>query len=81
MTYACMDHRELMLSKTDTLDAHQYQFENQKCRDCKSIQYCILIEKDWFCEKCLGWSTKYTAKLKDDIKEMLIQCGIEKTLD
>jgi len=58
-------------------DSYYYQFENRLCRDCKEQNYCILIEKEWFCEKCLGWSIKYTAKIKDDVRKLLIQCGLE----
>jgi len=50
--------------------------EKRQCRGCRKINFCVLVEKDWFCELCYGW-TKEHADIKDQTRKIMIQCGIE----
>ena len=53
--------------------------EKQVCKLCKKIHFCVLIDLDWYCELCYGW-TKEHAEVKDRIRKIMIECGIEKKI-
>ena len=61
----------------------EYNFEKEECEMCHTIQFCLETitkhptQSRWLCENCFGWSTNHHAKIKDEIRKMMIQQGIE----
>lgn len=60
-------------------------YERQFCGNCKKICYCVetsslntdkKIKHAWLCEFCLGF-IYLDAKKKDEMRAILIECGIE----
>jgi len=58
----------------------EYTFEHEVCSKCKRKQYCILLGKAFFCENCFAWTKEY-AHVKDEIRKMMIECGIEHDIE
>jgi len=63
----------------------EYNFEIQKCSKCHKVEPCIEkitnshragIVHSWYCKFCYGW-TKTDAKIKDEVYQIMVQCGIE----
>jgi len=60
-------------------------FERQFCEKCGKINYCVdvtslntprKIKQKWLCEFCFGF-VYYDAHKKDQIRKIMIECGIE----
>ena len=60
---------------------NEMTFERQICTKCKKINYCVQIEQNyklvWLCDDCFSWSINYMASKKDEIRKIMITCGIE----
>ena len=50
--------------------------EKQMCSTCKKIQFCVLIDLDWYCEYCYSWTKEY-AEVKDKTRKIMIDFGLE----
>lgn len=50
----------------------EYQFENQKCTDCKKPRFCIRKDLDWLCQECFSWAVGF-AEQKDVINEIMAE--------
>ena len=51
-------------------------FEKQQCHACRRIAFCVLVDINWYCENCYGWTKEYAA-VKDATRKIMIDCGIE----
>ena len=62
----------------------EYNVQREICEKCNKINFCIQIydhkEKDliFLCDNCFSWAINYHADIKDEIRKMMIECGIEK---
>ena len=54
----------------------EYTFEKRTCDKCHKVNFCIEVFPTWYCEICFGW-TKESAEIKDKVRDMMIQCGLE----
>jgi len=59
-----------------------YNFLKDYCSRCHKIQYCVEIYDkkgncQSLCETCLGWSTLIRAQMKDDLRDIMINCGLQ----
>ena len=60
----------------------EYNVEKQVCEKCKKINFCIQIEDKkkgliWLCDNDFSWSINYQAEVKDKIRAIMIEQGIE----
>jgi len=60
----------------------EYNFMKEKCDKCHKVQFCIETygkngKPVYLCEMCFGWNTKFNAWVKDEVREILIKCGME----
>ena len=61
----------------------EYNFEKGICDKCKKIHFCIQTydtkkkEFVFLCDDCFSWSVNYHADVKDEIRKLMIECGIE----
>jgi len=61
-----------------------YNFENHVCSKCHAKTYCIewththkrTTKTAFYCELCFGWIPE-SAQVKDDINQIMVECGIE----
>ena len=60
-------------------------FEKQFCEKCNTLCFCVdttslntihKVKQKWLCEFCLGF-VPMSAKKKDEVRQIMIECGIE----
>jgi len=55
----------------------EYQFEKTFCKICGKANFCIIWEMDPYCNDCFNWIAKIHATTKDEVRQIMYNCGIE----
>jgi len=55
----------------------EYTFIHDFCSKCRNPNFCIVWIDGKYCNDCFNWKTNIHANTKDEVKLLMIDCGIE----